>query len=88
MEKHHMKYQIISFGLQQRKVLLSALVSKRKQFEALSDLGWFMTLGSEALGMLSAVIAGQKARQIDEEIERLEKEIHILQEAKYELLKM
>lgn len=80
------KYDIISAGLIQREKLLSKLIKEKSNYENLSDAGWFLTLGSEPLGMLSAVAANKEARKLNEIIRNLETEIDILKETKISLL--
>ena len=79
------RYNIISSGLLQREKVLSEIISAKKNFENLSDFGWFLTLGSEALGMLSAVAASKQARALNDVIKKLENEIDILRNTKNEL---
>ena len=80
------KYNIISAGLIQREKLLSKIIDEKSNFENLSDAGWFLTLGSEALGMLSAVSANREARKLNLIIRKLESEIDILRKTKADLL--
>ena len=51
--------KILNAGIIQREILLRDVISAQKNYENLSDMGWFLTLGSEALGMLSAVDASK-----------------------------
>jgi len=82
------KYHIINTGLIQRQKLLADLNSARVYYENLSDFGWFLTLGSEAFGMLTAVSSGKTAREIETQIKKLENEICFLEDTKKELNKM
>ena len=79
------KLAIINAGIIQREKLLAKIIEIRKQFENQSDFGWFMTLGSEALGMLAAVNAGREARTYAEFENKLKGEMEILKRAKQEL---
>jgi len=80
------KYDIISAGLIQREKVLSKIIEEKSNYEKLSDAGWFLTLGSEALGMLSAVAANKEVRKLNLIIRNLENEIEILRNTKTSLL--
>jgi len=86
MNNINKKYDIISTGLLQREKLLSRIIAEKSKYENLSDAGWFLTLGSEALGMLSAVAANKEVRKFDAIIRQLENEIDILRTTKADLL--
>lgn len=77
--------KIISAGLLQREKYLCHLNNAKTYYQNLSDFGWFLTLGSEAFGMITAVSSGKNARDIHAEIKRIENEISFLKESKKEL---
>ena len=77
--------RIITAGLLQREKYLCQLKNAKSYYQNLSDFGWFLTLGSEAFGMLTAVTSGKEARDIHAEIKRIENEINFLMESKKEL---
>jgi hypothetical protein len=76
------KYKILSAGLLQREKYLCQLQNAKSYYQNLSDFGWFLTLGSEAFGMLTAVTSGKQARDIHAEIKKVENEINFLRERK------
>jgi len=79
------QHKIISLSLFQRENYLFQLNKAKSYYQNLSDMGWMLTLGSEAFGMLTAVSSGKEARNIDVEIKRTEHEISVLKETKKEL---
>lgn len=81
MVKTEEKISILNYGIKQREAALNSILIAQSDHEKMSDFGWFLTLGSEAFGMLTAVEAGKKARILDGLIRKLENEIDILQNA-------
>lgn len=81
MVKTNEKITILNYGIKQREAALNTILIAQSDHEKMSDFGWFLTLGSEAFGMLAAVEAGKKARMLDGMIRKLENEIDILQNA-------
>ena len=79
------QHKIISISIFQRENYLFQLNKAKSYYQNLSAFGWFLTLGSEALGMLTAVTSGKEAKDIDYEIKRTEGEIRLLRETKKEL---
>ena len=81
MVKTEEKITILNYGIKQREAALNTILIAQSEHEKMSDFGWFLTLGSEAIGMLAAVESGKKARMLDGMIRKLENEIDILQNA-------
>ena len=79
------RIQILDDAIQQREKVLYEVKKACSEASEMSDFGWFLTLGSEPLGMLTAVSAGKDYKELNNLARQLENEILLLLQSRNSL---
>ena len=72
------RIEILDEAIMQREKVLHEVKKACSEASEMSDFGWFLTLGSEPLGMLTAVSAGKDYKELNNLARQLENEILVL----------
>ena len=76
---------ILDDAIKQRRLALTQIQEACEEYGELSDFGWFLTLGSEPLGMMTAIANAREFRKWSQAANKLEREIQCLIQMRYTL---
>jgi hypothetical protein len=79
------RIEVLDDAIMQREKVLHEVKKACFESSEMSDFGWFLTLGSEPLGMLTAVSAGKNYKELNNLARHLENEILVLLQARNSL---
>ena len=77
---------ILDQAIREREAVLQQVERVCEESSGRSDFGWFLTLGSEPLGMLMAVEAGIEARRLGQLAAHLRRELDYLYQRRREAI--